>query len=116
MGQRAGWGSALPDQGAQPGALSLRQHHDVLLAHARLLQRRDPQPQEHGAGSHNTQFRADELLALTLRALGDLAGARDLLQQVVDVTRRLLGAEHPTTRAAAKNLAWVQRALAEAAQ
>jgi Tetratricopeptide repeat len=55
-------------------------------------------------------------LALTLYDLGDLAGARDLLQQVVDVTRRLLGAEHPTTRAAAKNLAWVQRALAEAAQ
>jgi hypothetical protein len=41
MGQRAGRGGALPDQGVEPGAIFLGQDHDVLLAHARLLQPRE---------------------------------------------------------------------------
>jgi tetratricopeptide (TPR) repeat protein len=34
-------------------------------------------------------------LAETLRALGDLAGARDLHQQVLDTSQRVLGPDHP---------------------
>ena len=36
-------------------------------------------------------------LAETLRAQGDLAGARGLQEQVLDLRRRVLGAEHPNT-------------------
>src|SRR6266545_4664891 len=35
MGQRAGRGDAPPDHGVQPGALLLRENHDVSLAHLR---------------------------------------------------------------------------------
>ncbi|MFA7429637.1 MAG: tetratricopeptide repeat protein, partial [Rhodospirillaceae bacterium] len=36
-------------------------------------------------------------LAATLWAQGDRAGARALLEQVVEARRRVLGAEHPDT-------------------
>ena len=44
-------------------------------------------------------------LAETLRALGDLAGARDLHQRTYDTRRRVLGDDHPDTLASAGNLA-----------
>ena len=34
-------------------------------------------------------------LAATLRAQGDLAGARKLHEEVLDIRRRVLGPEHP---------------------
>jgi hypothetical protein len=37
--------------------------------------------------------------------LGDAEGARRLLSQVVEVSRRVLGTNHPTTLAFAANLA-----------
>ena len=43
-------------------------------------------------------------LAATLRAQGDLAGARGLQEQVLDLSRRVLGAEHPHTSVSAFNL------------
>ena len=36
-------------------------------------------------------------LAATLRAQGDLAGARALQEQVLEARRRVLGEEHPDT-------------------
>jgi hypothetical protein len=43
-------------------------------------------------------------LAQTLKAQGDLPGARKIEEQVLDVRRRVLGAEHPDTVTAAWNL------------
>lgn len=47
---------------------------------------------------------SDHNLAETLRALGDLAGARTLGQQVLHAHQRLLGKEHSDTRVARANL------------
>jgi tetratricopeptide (TPR) repeat protein len=44
-------------------------------------------------------------LAETLRALGEAAGARNLQQQVLDISLRVLGPEHPDTLRAMNNLA-----------
>ena len=44
-------------------------------------------------------------LAVTLRAQGDLPGARGLQEQVLDLRRRVLGAEHPDTLVSMNNLA-----------
>ena len=44
-------------------------------------------------------------LAETLRAQGDLAGARSLEEQVLDVSRRIFGEEHPGTLTSMSNLA-----------
>jgi tetratricopeptide repeat protein len=44
-------------------------------------------------------------LAETLREHGDLAGARGLQEQVLDLSRRVLGAEHPDTLTSMNNLA-----------
>ena len=44
-------------------------------------------------------------LAETLRAQGDLAGARQHQEQVLAARRRLLGEEHPDTLTARNNLA-----------
>jgi hypothetical protein len=41
---------------------------------------------------------------LTLQAQGDLAGARGLNEQVLDLRRRLLGEEHPDTSMSVFNL------------
>ncbi len=43
-------------------------------------------------------------LATTLHYQGDLAGARGLQEQALDVRRRVLGAEHPNTSVSAYNL------------
>ena len=43
-------------------------------------------------------------LAAMLQAQGDLAGARGLHQQVLDLSRRVLGEEHPDTTISAFNL------------
>lgn len=45
-------------------------------------------------------------LAGTLRAQGDLAGARSLEEQVLTVRRRVLGEEHPDTLISMNNLAF----------
>ena len=44
-------------------------------------------------------------LAETLRAQGDLAGARELHEQALEVRRRMLGEEHPDTLMSRNNLA-----------
>jgi hypothetical protein len=44
-------------------------------------------------------------LAMTLRALGDAAGGRDLLLQAVHAYEQLLGPEHPNTLVSLHNLA-----------
>ena len=43
-------------------------------------------------------------LAATLQAQGDLAGAREIQEQVLEISRRILGKEHPSTSIAAWNL------------
>jgi tetratricopeptide (TPR) repeat protein len=43
-------------------------------------------------------------LALALRAQGDLAGARTLFEQVLEISRRVLGEDHPNTSISAWNL------------
>lgn len=45
-------------------------------------------------------------LAETLRAQGDLAGARKIQEQVLEITRRILGEEHPDTSLSAWNLVY----------
>lgn len=45
-------------------------------------------------------------LAATLRALGDLAGARKLHEQNLEIYERVLGSEHPNTLTTRNNLAW----------
>jgi hypothetical protein len=54
-------------------------------------------------------------LAETLRELGDLAGSRDLHQEVLEVHRRLLGPEHPATLGSMHNLALTLLALGDVA-
>ena len=54
---------------------------------------------------HPDTLTAMNNLAVTTHARGDLAGARALLDQVVEPNRRLLGAEHPSTLIAMNNLA-----------
>jgi hypothetical protein len=44
-------------------------------------------------------------LAATLLGQGDFAGARDLLEQVLEASTRTLGPEHPSTLIAKNNLA-----------
>jgi tetratricopeptide (TPR) repeat protein len=44
-------------------------------------------------------------LAETLRAQGDLTGARALQEQVLELRRRVLGAEHPDIAASLRALA-----------
>jgi hypothetical protein len=43
-------------------------------------------------------------LAETLRAQGDLAGARKIQEQVLEITRSVLGEKHPHTSISAWNL------------
>ncbi len=43
-------------------------------------------------------------LAETLWAQGDMEGARKIYEQVLEIKRRVLGAEHPTTSITAWNL------------
>ena len=43
-------------------------------------------------------------LAETLRTQGDLAGGRKIHEQVLEITRRILGEEHPDTSLSAWNL------------
>ena len=52
-------------------------------------------------------------LAADLRALGEVAAARDLDQDTFDRRRRVLGSDHPDTLASASNLAADLRALGE---
>jgi hypothetical protein len=44
-------------------------------------------------------------LAVTLRAQGNLNGARELHERVLEVSRRIQGEEHPETLASMSNLA-----------
>jgi hypothetical protein len=53
-------------------------------------------------------------LALTLWSQGDLAGARDLQEQVLEASTRTLGPEHPDTLRAKDVLAMTLAALDEA--
>ncbi len=57
----------------------------------------------------------ENALALTLSAQGDLAGARKLQEEVLDIQRRVLGPEHPETLASMNNLADTMRARGELA-
>jgi tetratricopeptide (TPR) repeat protein len=82
---------------------ALKLHQQVLNARRRL----DPE--------HLETLTAMNNLAATLQDLGDLAGARDLFQQVVAVNRRLLGAEHPDTLRSINNLAMTLLALEDLA-
>ncbi|NIA12175.1 MAG: tetratricopeptide repeat protein, partial [Nitrospiraceae bacterium] len=43
-------------------------------------------------------------LALTLQDQGDLAGAREIQEEVLETTWRVLGSEHPSTSISAWNL------------
>ena len=52
---------------------------------------------------------------MTLQALGDVAGARDLLQRTYDTRRRVLGEDHSATLTSAGNLAETLRALGDLA-
>jgi uncharacterized protein (DUF2267 family) len=54
-------------------------------------------------------------LALTMQALGDLAGAQDVNQRVLEARRRLLGPEHPHTLTSMSNLAGTLQALGDLA-
>jgi hypothetical protein len=47
----------------------------------------------------------------TRQALGDLTGARDLLEQTLTTLRRVLGDDHPITLTAMNNLAQIQQEL-----
>jgi hypothetical protein len=51
--------------------------------------------------------------ALTLADVGERDQARRLLEQVLQVWRRVLGAEHPDTLAAQSNLATTLQSLGE---
>ena len=53
-------------------------------------------------------------LAVTLRAQGDLPGARRLLEAVLEARKRVLGEEHPGTLASTHELAITLRVQAEA--
>jgi tetratricopeptide (TPR) repeat protein len=76
----------------------------VLELHLRVL----------GAEHSNTVTSMNNL-AETLRAQGDLAGARGLQQQVLDLRRRALGMEHPDTLLSMNNLAETVRAQGDLA-
>jgi tetratricopeptide (TPR) repeat protein len=52
-------------------------------------------------------------LAITLRALGDLTGARKLQEQILEIQERVLGTEHPDTLATRKGLAATLLALGD---
>jgi len=52
-------------------------------------------------------------LASTLRAQGDHTGARALLEQVLDIQRRVLGPEHPNTLTSMNNLAGTLASVGE---
>lgn len=54
-------------------------------------------------------------LAITLRAQGDLAGARVRQDRVLEAMTRVLGAEHPDTLMAANSLANTLRAQGDLA-
>jgi tetratricopeptide (TPR) repeat protein len=53
-------------------------------------------------------------LASTLRAQGDLIGAKELWEQVLEARRRVLGPEHPRVAVDLVNLGSVLRALGQA--
>jgi hypothetical protein len=53
-------------------------------------------------------------LAADLRALGEVAAARDLDRDTLDRRRRVLGADHPDTLASASSLADGMRGAGEA--
>ncbi len=71
----------------------------TLYAHE-LAFRRQAQGEEHPA-----TLTARNNLAQTMQAQGDLAGARQQQEQVLEARRRLLGEEHPDTLRARLNLA-----------
>lgn len=54
--------------------------------------------------AHPATLAARNNLALTLCALGDLAGARGHQQAVIDARSRTLGDAHPATTVSARNL------------
>ena len=54
-------------------------------------------------------------LAETLRAQGDLAGARKLQEETLAICRRVLGPEHPDTLTSMNNLAMTLRAQGDLA-
>jgi len=58
---------------------------------------------------HPDTVNAMNNLAETLRAQGDLAGARGLHEQVLGLSRRVLGVEHPNTLRSMNNLALTLR-------
>ncbi|HRF06966.1 FxSxx-COOH system tetratricopeptide repeat protein, partial [Accumulibacter sp.] len=64
---------------------------------------------------HPDTLTAMNNLAGTLRAQGDLAGARALQEQALAVSRRVLGEEHPATLTSMNNLAGTLRAQGDLA-
>jgi hypothetical protein len=52
-------------------------------------------------------------LATTLRAMGDLTGARTMQEQVLSIHQRVLGPEHPDTLISMGNLAGTLRAMGD---
>ncbi|MCP4655318.1 MAG: tetratricopeptide repeat protein, partial [bacterium] len=88
-----GLGLALSDNGEFPEAEgSFRQSLELYLARDR-------------DNDHPDVLTARHNLAETLSAQGDLAGARQLQEQVLEARERLLGADHPDTLTARNNLA-----------
>ncbi len=73
---------------------------------ARLLRTHELEFRSQAQGEeHPATLTARLNLAATLHAQGDLAGARQQFEQVLEASRRLLGEEHPTTLTARLNLA-----------
>jgi len=64
---------------------------------------------------HPDTLRSMGNLALTLQAQGDLAGARKLEEQVLEIRRRILGDEHPDTLTSMNNLAMTLKAQGDLA-
>jgi tetratricopeptide (TPR) repeat protein len=62
---------------------------------------------------HPNTMNAMNNLALGLRALGDLDGARELFEQALASCRRVLGDDHPDTLNAMNNLALTRRELGD---
>ena len=58
-----------------------------------------------GGEEHPSTLASMSNLASTLKAMGDLAGARAMQQQVLEVRRRVLGEAHPDTLTSMNNLA-----------
>ena len=60
--------------------------------------------QQISGADHQDTLELMSNLATTLSRQGDLAGAREIQEQVLEITRKILGSEHPSTSISAWNL------------